>query len=340
MRRLSFLMFGIIVILGIIGCNDNTETHLSPRDLTISQGWPKTISSSYGEVVLSEPPKRIVSTSVSITGTLLAIDAPLIASGGTGPNTLVADENGFFHQWSQVAYNRSIKSLYQGAANAEAIAKEQPDLIIVAATGGDSAVKLYQQFSVIAPTLVVNYDDKSWQELARLLASITDREQQAEAAIRRFDAKLTALRDKISLPPQPVSAMVYYGDDRGGNFWTESSAQGQILNALGFIISPLPDRLKNNHQMGKRKDIVPVNGEHFADAITGRSILLFSADDTAIERVKNNKFIAYLPVIKQGNIFPMGNDSFRLDYYSSMNLLTTLESTFTPSDLEMPVGGK
>ncbi|SJN59723.1 Ferrienterobactin-binding periplasmic protein precursor [Vibrio ruber DSM 16370] len=335
MPRVLLLLVGIMFAILIAGCNDNTENTPNPSEtsLMVSQGWPKTISNRYGKVTLNKPPQRIVSTSVSITGTLLAIDAPLIASGGTRPDTLVADKHGFFFQWNQVAYDRGVKPLYQGVASAEAVAKEKPDLIIVSATGGDSAVKLYQQFSTIAPTLVINYDDKSWQTLARLLGSVTDRTQQAESAITRFDTRLLALKDRISLPPQPVSAMVYYGDNRGGNFWTDDSAQGQILNGLGFTLSPLPDDLKNNHQMGKRKDIVPVNGEKFADAITGRSVLLFAADATVVGQVKHNKFIAHLPAIRQGNIFAMGNDSFRLDYYSAMNLLTTLETTFSRSNV-------
>lgn len=40
-----------------------------------------------------------------------------------------------------------------------------PDLILVSATGGDSALPLYDQLKTIAPTLVINYDDKSWQTL-------------------------------------------------------------------------------------------------------------------------------------------------------------------------------
>ncbi|QMV14160.1 Ferrienterobactin-binding periplasmic protein precursor [Vibrio spartinae] len=329
MSRLSFFLLGIILSTLMTGCNDHTTNQPSETTLTIAEGWPKTIVSRYGKVTLNAPPQRIVSTSVSITGTLLTIDAPLIASGGSRPNTHVADQNGFFYQWNQVAYARGVKPLYQGVANAEAVAKQKPDLIIVSATGGDSALKLYRQFSTIAPTLVINYDDKSWQTLARLLASITDREKQAESAITKFDTKLTALRARISLPPQPVSALVYYGDNRGGNFWTNDSAQGQILNALGFTLSPLPDALKNNHQMGQRQDIVPVNGENFADAITGRSVLLFAADESLIKQVKHNKFIAHLPAISQGNVFAMGNDSFRLDYYSAMNLLVTLDETFS-----------
>ena len=101
-----------------------------------------------------------MSTSVTITGTLLAIDAPVVASGAS-PNPLVADKQGFFTQWSEVAKQRHVERLYQVEPNAEAVAAAAPDLIVVAATGGDSALKLYDQLSAIAPTLVLDMATKA-----------------------------------------------------------------------------------------------------------------------------------------------------------------------------------
>ena len=43
--------------------------------------WPRQITDSRGVHTLEQKPTRIVSTSVTLTGSLLAIDAPVIASG-------------------------------------------------------------------------------------------------------------------------------------------------------------------------------------------------------------------------------------------------------------------
>ncbi len=40
------------------------------------------------------------------------------------------------------------------------VAAQMPDAILISATGGDSALALYDQLSAIAPTLVINYDDQ------------------------------------------------------------------------------------------------------------------------------------------------------------------------------------
>ncbi|WP_070971604.1 Fe2+-enterobactin ABC transporter substrate-binding protein [Vibrio sonorensis] len=325
-------ILGLACLILLIGCSEESPPNKTENQLTISDGWPKYIVDSYGETTLDQPPTRIVSTSVTLTGTLLAIDAPLIASGAARTNTKVADDIGFFRQWSDIASERNVISLYQGEANAETVAKQKPDLILVSATGGDSALKLYKQFSTIAPTIVINYDDKSWQELAGVLAQITGREDRANEVIEDFEHRLSLVKEQIELPPQPTSALAYYGDGRGGNFWTNESAQGKILTSLGFELSELPEDLKDNPIMGQRKDIFPVNGERFADAITGQSILLFAANEQSVEQVKKNKFISHLDPVKGNQVFAMGNDTFRLDYYSSMNLLDTLDSTFGKRD--------
>ena len=127
--------------------------------------WPRQVTDSRGTHTLEHKPQRIVSTSVTLTGSLLAIDAPVIASGATTPNNRIGDAQGFLRQWSEVAKERKLSRLYIGEPSAEAVAAQMPDLILVSATGGDSALALYDQLSTIAPTLIINYDDKSWQSL-------------------------------------------------------------------------------------------------------------------------------------------------------------------------------
>ncbi len=102
------VFIGLLFLTLLSACNDATISDQQSKPLTVSDGWPKKITSSYGDITLTSPPKRIVSTSVSITGTLLAIDAPVIASGGTLANSPVADKDGYFYQWRSVANERTL----------------------------------------------------------------------------------------------------------------------------------------------------------------------------------------------------------------------------------------
>ena len=326
-RLLVASTFSFLLIL--TGCdNAQTAPTAGAAHSDAQKGWPRTVQTSKGALTLQHPPERIVSTSVTLTGTLLAINAPLIGSGATSRNSTVSDEQGFFTQWGAVARQRHLKPLYTTEPDAEAIAAQAPDLIIISATGGDSALKLYDQLSTIAPTLVIDYGDKSWQQLATELGKAIGHEADAREAITGFEQRVSSVKRAITLPPQPVSALVYYGDGRGVNLWTTASAQGQLLNELGFTLAALPADLQGGSSMGKRSDIIQLSGENMASGITGQTMLLFSATDKTVAGVESNPFLAHLPSVSAKRVYAMGADTFRLDYYSASNMLDTIARQF------------
>ncbi|OBZ95807.1 iron ABC transporter substrate-binding protein [Pararhizobium polonicum] len=290
--------------------------------------WSRTIHTPKGDVTLDSKPQRIVSTSVTLTGTLLAIGAPVIASSATNNMGTVADNTGFFTQWADVAHERGILPLYRAEPDVEAIMAAAPDLIVMSATGGDSALRLYDQISQIAPTLVVNYDDKSWQEVALLLATATDREAQAAAVIAEFDRRVAAAAKTLRLPPQPTTAAVYYEDDSGANVWTAASAQGKLLISLGFELAAIPPGLKTMTTMGVRSDIIQLSGEQFADGLNGETLLLFAADGSVVDQVNANKFLQHIRSVSSKRVYAVGMDTFRLDYYSASHMLDRLTRLF------------
>ncbi|WP_428243532.1 Fe2+-enterobactin ABC transporter substrate-binding protein [Gynuella sp.] len=329
------LPIGQLTVLCLVwlltACHSASEDKHSALPETDIEGWPRTFSTVAGEVTLHQPPHRIVSTSVTLTGSLLAVNAPVIASGGTNANTAVADQSGFFRQWSTVAHARGVKPLYQMEPNAEAIVSVNPDLIIIAATGGDSALKLYDQLASVAPTMVVSYDDKSWQQLARLFGEISGHEQDADELVRAYDQRVRRVHQAIQLPPQPSTALVYYEDGSGANVWTEESAQGRLLKDLGFTLADIPQSVRGNESQGKRHDIVQLSGEKFADGLNGASLLLFAADETMIDQLRQNPFLSHVSAIRNDQLYAMGPDTFRLDYYSSRHMLDQIESLFAAS---------
>lgn len=296
--------------------------------LSYAAVWPRQITDSKGTHTIEHPPERIVSTSVTLTGSLLAIDAPVIASGATTPGNNVADDQGFFRQWGEIAKQRHVQRLYIGEANAEAVAAQRPDLILLSATGGDSALALYSQLSAIAPTLVINYDDKSWQQLLTLLGDITGHEQQAAARITDFNARLEKVRARITLPEQPISALVYTSAAHSANLWTTESAQGQLLKQLGFTLATLPSGLHSSQSQGKRRDIIQAGGENLSVALNGNSFLLFANNDKDAQALMADPLLAHLPAIQQRRVWALGNETFRLDYYSATLVLDRLNTLF------------
>ena len=290
--------------------------------------WPRQITDSRGTHTLESQPQRIVSTSVTLTGSLLAIDAPVIASGATTPNNRVADGQGFLRQWGDVAKARKLTRLYIGEPSAEAVAAQMPDLILISATGGDSALALYDQLSTIAPTLIVNYDDKSWQALLTQLGQMTGQEKQAADRIAAFDKQLATVKQQIKLPPQPVSALVYTAAAHSANLWTSESAQGQFLQQLGFTQATLPAGLHASQSQGKRHDIIQLGGENLATGLNGESLFLFAGDQKDVDAIYANPLLAHLPAVKNKHVYALGTETFRLDYYSATRVLERLSALF------------
>ena len=290
--------------------------------------WPRQVSDSRGVHTLESKPTRIVSTSVTLTGSLLAIDAPVVASGATTPNNRVADGQGFLRQWGDIAKQRKIARLYIGEPSAEAVAAQMPDLILISATGGDSALALYDQLSTIAPTLIINYDDKSWQALLTQLGEITGHEKQAAERIAAFDKQLAQVKQQMTLPPQPVNAIVYTAAAHSANLWTAESAQGKLLHQLGFTLADLPAGLQTSTSQGKRHDIIQLGGENLATGLNGEGLFVFAGDEKDVAAIYANPLLAHLPSVKNKRVWALGTETFRLDYYSAMLVLQRLNAMF------------
>lgn len=161
-------------------------------------------------------PKRIVSTSPSVTGILLAMDAPLVASAATTPSR-ISDAKGFFTQWAEVADQRGVQVLYKNLVfDLEAVVGRAPDLLVVSATGADSVLPHQAELQAQGiDTVVVNYANHSWQELARQLGQASGLQAQAEAAIERFDAYAAQAAARITPPAGAVSVVGY---NLGGSY--------------------------------------------------------------------------------------------------------------------------
>ena len=290
--------------------------------------WPRQVTDSRGVHTLESKPTRIVSTSVTLTGSLLAIDAPIVASGATTPNNRVADGQGFLRQWGDMAKQRKVARLYIGEPSAEAVAAQMPDLILISATGGDSALALYDQLSAIAPTLIINYDDKSWQALLTQLGAITGHEKQAAGRIAAFDKQLAQVKQQMTLPPQPVNAIVYTAAAHSANLWTADSAQGKLLHQLGFTLADLPAGLQTSTSQGKRHDIIQLGGENLATGLNGEGLFVFAGDEKDVAAIYANPLLAHLPSVKNKRVWALGTETFRLDYYSAMLVLQRLNAMF------------
>ncbi|GAA4798882.1 Fe2+-enterobactin ABC transporter substrate-binding protein [Corynebacterium canis] len=318
----------------------STAASSSASDSENQGQWPRTVDSlvvqdgkatkETEKVEIPAQPKRIVSTTVTVTGSLLAIDAPVVATGGAQPGPAASDK-GFFNQWAQVAEDRNVESLYHLDPNLEKIVGQQPDLIVVSAAGADSATKLHDQLKDVAPVVVVDYSDKSWEALITELGTITGLESNAESTLESFNKRLNEVKDAITVPDQPTNIGLALAEGEGMSLWTKQSAQGELLAELGFeVAEPAADIVDTSGQFGKRTDVKRVTPENLDKALTGKTFLVSNVDGTEdpVAKIKSNPQLADAEVVNSDHVYAIDPEIFRVDYYSALGFLDQIEKLF------------
>lgn len=273
-----------------------------------------------------EPPKRIVSTSPSLTGILLAMDAPLVATAATTPSRL-SDGKGFFTQWARVADERGVGVLYKNLVfDIEAVIGQDPDLLVISATGADSVIQHQGELQAQGlRTTVINYSNQSWQQIATELGRQAGLQAQAAAAIKRFDDYAAEVAGTLKTPAGTVSVVGY---NIGGSYSIarENSPQARVLEALGFKVAGLPAALEP--QVQRSSDVAFISRENLSAGITGDSVFLLSATDAEVQAFLNDPVLANLPAVVNQRVYALGPSSFRIDYYSGREMIDTVARNF------------
>ncbi len=288
--------------------------------------WPRTITHAKGQTTITAKPKRIVSTSVSLTGNLLALDAPLAGTMATKPDSVGVDSQGFFSQWSKVARERNLKALYEGELDLEAVTAASPDLIVVAATGGDSAAGSYEQLSQIAPVVVVNYSGSDWKQTTAELARATGQEAKYAELVSKYDATIADLGKKTAAPSAPVHAIVF-GGDADTAFALPSGPHAQVITGLGFTLAPVPSGA--DHQSDpSRKDFAFIGKEASVAALTSPDVLFIGDDAEVVKRFKGTTGFSSTKAAQSGKLVALGASTFKLDPYSATDLARALAAAY------------
>lgn len=283
-------------------------------------GWPRSVVNADGShTTIPARPKRILSTSVTITGTLLAIDAPLVASASSA--------NGhFFSQWAQFAQQRGVKKLWPaGSVDLEAAYSVAPDLIVVSANGGDSALAQLAELRQIAPTVVLDYGGQTWQRLAGLLGQATGLESEVAVKLAEFDAYLAEARNKIAVPAGLTNIISYNGPGTLNPIATSDGVHGSLLRALGFSIESPP---RSWHSDGNpTNDFVRSQYEHLTQ-LRAQTTFLLNAGDERAKVFLRDPILANQAAVKSGQVYGLGVNSFRIDFFSAHEIVDAIVARF------------
>jgi len=283
-------------------------------------GWPRTFANADGTTTeIPAQPQKILSTSVSITGTLLAVDAPVVASGSAG--------NGrFFAQWAPVAEERGVTNAWPaGSVDIEAVYAAEPDLIIVSTSGADSALDQLAEFQAIAPTIVLNYGNQTWQQLAGQIGEATGLEAQVAAKVAEFDQYVAEAAAGIEVPEGTANIISFNGPGQDNPIARAGGVHAQLLAALGFTVEdPNPEW---HSQPNQRADFVWAPYEKLVE-LTSETTFLLSQDDEGAKAFLEDPVLANVPSVKAGQVYGLGANSFRIDYFSATEIVDGIVARF------------
>ncbi|WP_353047235.1 Fe2+-enterobactin ABC transporter substrate-binding protein [Sphingobium sp. BHU LFT2] len=314
-RRHAVMTFGLALLGGGLGgCGKSADGSTSPSERSIR------FTNADGTVTdIPAKPHRILSTAASVTGTLLAIDAPLIASAS-------AANGQYFPQWAGVAKERGIENIWPaGDVDIEAAIAVEPDLIVVSTGGADSALAQRAELQAIAPTILVDYGSQSWQDLAIQLGKAASLEKQAAARIAAFDRYVADARGKIAVPAGKVNIISYNGSGTTNPIATANGAHGRLLSGLGFTVED-PDPAWHAASEA-RGDFVWAPYE-MLPRLTAATTFLLRANDERVAAFLGDPVLANLPSVRTRQVQSLGANSFRIDYYSATQIVDGIVKTF------------
>lgn len=336
------LTSALIITTAACGSSDDSSSKSSSGDPASSQNaadsgsasdakFPLTFKNSDGSTTeIKSQPKNIASTSVVLTGDLLAINAPVKSSAGSVPNSPGVDDVGFFTQWSDVAKKKDVQALYtKSELNLEAVTAAKPDLIVVAESGGDSQKSKIAQLKKIAPVITVNYLTQDWQGVAKQLGQATGHSADAEKTIKDYDAKMAAYKKAMNPPSEEVQSIVFK-ETNGSAFANPGSTYDDVYKGLGIKLAKVDTSLaEKDTGGGGRKDVTFMSAENSVKALTSKTLLLLDADDETVKQFKSTKGYASSPAAgKDGKIVPLGHESFKVDYYSALVMAKHISNAF------------
>ncbi|NUT42695.1 MAG: Fe2+-enterobactin ABC transporter substrate-binding protein [Thermoactinospora sp.] len=297
----------------------------SAQETAGASGETRAVQHDAGTTQVPVSPKRIVSMSVTMTGHLLAVEAPVVASQATPPSPMT-DAGGFFKQWGQVASQRGVQVLYQGfEANLEKVVEFKPDLIVGSASGQDSSAKIFDQLKAIAPTVLYRYDNTTWQDLTTRLGQALGLEANASKAIAAYDQKVAQVKSAVQTGGK--DAVVVRDNNTDIPVFTAESAQGALLTSLGFTLHAIDPSLAaaSSKEGGNRKDIVNVAQENVVKAFGDSSVFFAGHSAEQISATQAKPLWKDLPAVADKRVYDLGLEAFRIDYFSASAILDRIQ---------------
>ncbi|PWC26306.1 twin-arginine translocation pathway signal protein [Pseudoroseomonas aestuarii] len=200
----------------------------------LAQG-PLRITHAFGEILLPEPPRRVVSLGFQTQDTLLALGVQPVAV-----RRWYGDQPASIWPWAQPFLSGSLPVELPTEISVEQVAALAPDLIVGIGSGITPAQ--YALLSRIAPVLMHapgQAVSTPWAVLTRSLGLALGRQELAEERIGQAQGLIDAARARHPGWEGRTARIAYaFGGEVGA--YAREDTRGAFLAELGFVVPPLP----------------------------------------------------------------------------------------------------
>ncbi len=177
---------------------------------------------------------------------------------------------------------------------------------LISATGGDSALALYDQLplsrrrsSSIMTIKAGRVCSRSWRDHRP--------EKQAAARIIAEFAQPTTPNSESPLPPQPAARR--YTLPHSANLWTPESAQALLTQCHRFYAGDIAPEGCKPAKAGKRHDIIQLGGENLAAGLNGESFSCLPATTTMLRPFTPIRCWRTLPAVQNKRVYAPGTEN-------------------------------
>ncbi|HEX5945981.1 MAG TPA: iron-siderophore ABC transporter substrate-binding protein [Acidimicrobiales bacterium] len=252
LRPLRLLALALAATMAVAACSgssdDDTAAGAGTSTATSSDAFPVTIEHAFGETEITEEPQRVVTWGWGSADAAIALGVVPVAI----PFDDYAGDDGGVLPWIREAVEAEGAELPEILPNAEeppfeAIAAQQPDVIIAAYSG--ITEDDYELLSDIAPT--VAYPGEAWatpwRDLIEIVGTSLGRTEQADDVLAGID---TAVAEQAEAHPELAGKSVAMVWDTPDSFYVYKAADPRVEFTLdlGMVSAESVDTLSNGEE--------------------------------------------------------------------------------------------
>lgn len=278
------------------GTEDNSNNSAESAAVEAEQGaFPTTIEHRYGSTTIEKAPQRVVSLGYTDQDALLELGVTPVSvkywdemtpegqAAGNWSNDLITGEQPRIDKDTEV--------------NAEAIAKDNPDLIVAVYSDIDEAT--YKKLSEIAPVVVQKGDYKElqqpWDVTTEEIGQAVGKPDEAKKLVNEVKDKFAALKDAH---PEWAEKNLGVVTDDGEQLavFSEDDPRSRFFKNLGFTINPEMNKIAQGKFYGQ---ISRENADRVESDVVVWDQLSYSPkkDKTSITE---DPILSKLPAVKEG----------------------------------------